>query len=32
MWGESSKDVCESVPSEEKLPPVGWEALLCLGR
>lgn len=32
MWGESSRDVCEPVPSEEKLPPVGQEALPCLGR
>lgn len=32
MWGESSRDVCESVPSQEKLPPVGREAFLCLGR
>ena len=32
MWGESSRDVCDPVPSEEKLPPVGREALLCLGR
>lgn len=32
MWGESSRDVCEPVPSEEKLPPAGRGALLCLGR